>query len=852
VPIRVFELARDLCISSKDLMEKCRAAGFEVKGHMSVFDDHQARLVTAMFPPPSAEEIAEREAAEEEKKRKAAERRAARAAKKKAEEEAKKKAEEEAAAEAEAEAGAETETVEEEVAEVEAAVEEELGATAPEAEAEAPAAEAKPIAKKGKKKKGKAEETESGLPPILKPIINFPRIGLVKPADEVAEYADVPPALRKPGPEPEVEEVTANPYEDSTMIAKVARGAFRRERRRRARPPRPRRRGKRDRGRGSSDAIVAKTALETGKAEVSAPITARSLSEALGVKSNSLLQAFMQHGMFPTINDVIPEDVAMLVAIDYGIELSVKKTKDVEELFAERVEGVEESREEDLVPRSPVVAFLGHVDHGKTSLLDAIRKANVVDSESGGITQHIGAYVAQSDHGSVTFLDTPGHRAFTEMRARGANSTDIVVLVVAADDGVMPQTEEAISHAKAAEAPMVVALNKMDLPRADAQRVKQQLSSFEVYTEEWGGQVGVVEVSAETGQGLPELVERLALEAEMLELKGDPTRRGSGVIIEGRLSQGKGVVANMLVRDGTLRRGDVILSGSSYGRVRMLYNDRGEEVEEAGPSMPVEVTGLGSVPEAGARFHCLEDLDEARRIAQERESLIRQEALAPRRSISLEAFFSQQLGQADKAELLLILKADVKGSLEVIRKEVVGFSTDEAEVRVIHSGLGAVNATDVALAEASGAVVMGFHVAVDPEARREAEAKGVDVRLHTVIYDLTDEVKKALEGRLAPEERENVTAHLEVRNTFNISRVGKVAGCQVLDGTVSRSDRARLTRNGEIIHEGRVDGLKRFKDDVREVREGFECGLKITGYDDVQVGDVIETFQIEQIARTLD
>jgi len=849
VPIRVFELARELCISSKVLMEKCSAAGFEVKGHMSVFDDHQARLVRAMFPPPSPEEVAKQEAAEAEKKRKAAERRKAKAAKKAAEEEAARQAEEEAVRQAEEDAAAET--VAETEVEVDAPVDEAAQDVA--AETGAVPTDAKPIAKKGKKGNGKAEESEGGLPPVLKPIINFPRIGLVTPAAEVSDYEDVPPALRKPAPEPEPEEVTGNPYEDSSVIAKVARGAFRRERRRRARPPRPRRRGKRDRGRSLSNAIIAKTARDTGKAEVSAPMTVRSLSEALGIKGGSLLQAFIDHDMFPTINDVIPEDAAMLVAMDFGIELSVKRMNDVEELFSRRLEEAEgESRAEDLVPRPPVVAFLGHVDHGKTSLLDAIRKAKVVDTEAGGITQHIGAYVAQSDHGPVAFLDTPGHRAFTEMRARGANSTDIVALVVAADDGVMPQTEEAISHARAAGVPMVVALNKMDLPRADAQRVKQQLASHEIYTEEWGGQVGVVEVSAETGQGLDELVERLALEAEILELKGDPTRRASGVILEGRLTEGKGVIANVLVRNGSLRRGDVILSGASYGRVRMLYNDHGEEIEVAGPSTPVELTGLSSAPEAGARFHCLEELDEARRIAEERESQMRQEALIPRKSISLEEFFAQQVGQIEKAELLLILKADVKGSLEVIEKEVVGLGVEEAEVRVIHRGLGAVSVTDIALAEASGAVVMGFHVAVDPEARREAEAKGVDVRLHTIIYDLTDEVKKALEGKLAPEERENITAHLEVRNVFNISRVGRVAGCHVLDGTVSRSDRARLTRNGEIIHEGGVEGLKRFKDDVREVREGFECGLRVSGYDDVQVGDVIETYLIEQIARTLD
>ncbi len=854
MPIRVFELARELGISSKEMSEKCRAAGFEVKGHMSVFDDHQSRLVRAMFPPPSPEEIAEREAEEQKRKEKAAKRKAAAAAKK-----AKKEAEEAAAIAAAEEAakldaeqltGIPAEPADEQPVVEEAPAEPVFGVIQKAPQAEQPVEEAAPD-----EEPADAEE-DDGTPPVIKPILNFPRIGLVKPAPEQETPA-------KPAPPAEIKEEKpvskgrgnrpVAPEPDQAVLDSIPRTVFRRDRRRRQRPRRPNRRGRGGRVKTRfADANVAPTALETGKADVAVPITVRSLSEALGVKTNSLLQAFMAHEMFPTINDVIPEDVAQLVALDFSVDLTIKKGKDLEDIFAERVdEGSEASDEEDLVSRAPVVAFLGHVDHGKTSLLDAIREANVVDSESGGITQHIGAYTAQSSHGPVTFLDTPGHQAFTEMRARGANATDIVVLVVAADDGVMPQTEEAISHAKAAGVSLVVALNKIDLPNANVPKVKQQLASFDVQIEEWGGDVGLVETSAEKGEGVSELIERLALEAEILELRGDPTLKASGVVLEGRLDPGRGVVANVLVRNGTLRKGDVILSGGSFGRARAILNDRGEEVEEVGPSTPIEVTGLGSVPEAGATFHVMSDADEARKIAEQRQVITRQDSATPARRMSLEAFFSEAISAAGNAELALIIKADVKGSLEVIAKEVQAIETDEAKVKIVHSSLGGINVTDVALAEASEAVIMGFHVGVDAEARRDAEAKGVDIRLHRVIYDLVDEVKKSLEGRLAPEEREIITGHAEVREVFAVSRAGTIAGSFILDGLVTRTDRARVARDGQIVFEGRIASLRRFKDDAREVRENFECGIKIDGFDDLKKGDQIETYRIEEIARTL-
>ena len=617
-------------------------------------------------------------------------------------------------------------------------------------------------------------------------------------------------------------------------------------------PPRPRLPFRRPRQR-----VIAPPKIRTVKvlpkptqAELVSPVSIKDFSSALGIKASVIITKLMQMGVMANINQALADDVVGLLADELSVKVSLKKPKDfADDLLQERKV---EDKPEDLQPRAPVVTFLGHVDHGKTSLLDAIRKANVVSTESGGITQHIGAYKVVTPQGKgVVFLDTPGHEAFTEMRARGANVTDVAVLVVAADDGVMPQTEEAINHATEAKVPIVVAVNKMDLPQANADRVRQQLGSLGLVWDGWGGNTVMVECSALTKKGLDELVEMLSLEAELLELKANPRRLAQGTVIEARSSEGRGVTATLLVRNGTLHVGDVILCGRAYGHVRAMYDDKGTELREAGPSTPVSVTGLSVVPEAGDRMYVMETLARAKEVAEERARKMRQESLGPRRGVKLEEFFDY-MKQTKVKELRVIIKADVKGSLEVLRKTVPDVATSEVRVRVIHAAVGGVNESDVLLAAASDAIIIGFHVAPEEKARLLAEEKDVDIRLYQVIYQVTDEVKKAVEGLLAPEKREVVDGHIEVREIFKVSRLGTVAGCYVTDGAVTRQNRFRVVRDGAVIYDGRVETLKRFKDDVREVRAGFECGIKVAGYDDVKVGDQFEVYHVEEIARKLE
>ena len=577
------------------------------------------------------------------------------------------------------------------------------------------------------------------------------------------------------------------------------------------------------------------------------PVTVKDLSAAIGVKAGLIIRDLLQSGVVATINQVLDPEAAKTIAYEHGSEIEIRTERDLEQ---ELLDAKPETRDEDLAPRAPVVAFLGHVDHGKTSLLDAIRKTHVQQSESGGITQHIGAYKVAHDPGHVVFLDTPGHEAFTAMRARGANATDIVVLVVAADDGVMPQTEEAINHAKAAGVPIVVALNKMDRPEANPDRVKTALANLELTPEEWGGETIFVETSAVTGQGLDDLVEMLALQAEMLDLQASPGAPATGVALEAELTQGRGVVATLLVRDGTLTPGDVLLCGPGFGRIRSIRDDQGRRLKEAGPSTPIGVTGLSRVPEAGDQFHVVKDLNTAKEVALNRQRQQRQVQLGERSQITLENLFSR-ISEGKTKELLVVLKADVKGSLEVLQQSLTELSTDEVRVKLIHSGVGPITQSDVDLAFASDAVIIGFHVAPEEHARVSAAERGVDIRLYQVIYHATEEVRDALEGLLEPVEQEVVTGHAEVRQLFRISRFGTIAGCFVTDGTIARSSRARVIRDGEALHAGPLISLKRFKDDVREVREGFECGIRIEGFDGFEEGDRIEAFTIEKVARRL-
>jgi translation initiation factor IF-2 len=589
------------------------------------------------------------------------------------------------------------------------------------------------------------------------------------------------------------------------------------------------------------------------KVQLEAPITVRTLSSALGVKIPDLMRVLFNLLGFGkvTINSVIEEETAALAASEFRCEIEMKVVSDVESNFASAIAKSRAAATGEKVTRPPVMALLGHVDHGKTSLLDAIRKSNIAAGEAGGITQRIGAYQVTTPSGhTITVIDTPGHKAFTAMRARGARATDIVVLVVAADDGVMPQTQEAIDHARAAKAPIVVALNKIDRPEANAIRVKNQLATLELIPEEYGGHTGIVETAATSGRGVLELLERVALESEVMDLRSNPEDSATGVVLEASVDEGKGIVAHILVRDGTLQRGDVFVAGAGYGRVRSLSNDRGEELERAGPSTPVEVTGLLALPEAGDRFHVVADLAQAREVGEERGKKARALQRLDRPQVTLETL-SAALAAGEAKEIAIVLKADVLGSLEALKKELPALSVPEVDVKVLRTGIGGITESDVLLAETSKGVVLGFNVAADDKARAAAEQHGVEIRTYRVIYELLDEVRKAMEGLLAPVEREQITGHLEIRKVFYFSKIGNIAGCHCTDGSVVRTAPVRLIRDGRVIFTGKLASLKRVKEDVREVKEGFECGAKIEGYDDIKEGDRIESFQVVRERRVL-
>ena len=584
-------------------------------------------------------------------------------------------------------------------------------------------------------------------------------------------------------------------------------------------------------------------------AVVELPITVKTLSAALGVKASDIIRKLMDHEVMATVNDALTEEQAQMLALAYEIGLKVRREQAPAEIL-QALESLEDPPEA-LRPRPPVVVFMGHVDHGKTSLMDYIRKTRVVDGEAGGITQHIGAYRVHLGERWITFLDTPGHEAFTAMRARGASVTDVAVLVVAADDGVMPQTEEAINHARAAGVPIVVALNKCDLPQANPQRVRQQLTQFDLLAEEWGGQTIMIETSAVTGQNVDKLLDSLLLEAEMRELRANPDRPALGAVIEAEQTEGFGPVATLLVQKGTLKPGNAVLAGTAYGRVRVLTDENGRRLKEAAPTVPVRVAGLSTVPTAGDRFYVLAGLAAAKRIAEDRERRLRETALAEQRKPrTLEAVFEQMVA-AEVKELPLILKADVQGSLEALRKNLERIEHPEVRIHVIHAAVGGINESDVLLADVSNAIIIGFQAVPDPEARLLAQEKGVDIRLYQIIYNVTDDVKKALEGLLTPEKQERRLGECTVAQTFKISRVGTIAGCMVNDGVINRNARLRIVRDGLVVYEGAMDSLKRFKDDAREVRAGQDCGIKIHGYDDVKVGDRLEAFETVEIQRTL-
>ncbi len=569
------------------------------------------------------------------------------------------------------------------------------------------------------------------------------------------------------------------------------------------------------------------------------------LAKKMGVKAGEVIKRLMDLGAKYTVNQSIDHETAAIVAEELGFEVTLDKFEEDELLFERDQEVTGE-----YVSRPPIVTVMGHVDHGKTTLLDTIRKTNVVGEETGGITQHIGAYCVSVDERKVVFVDTPGHEAFTAMRARGANVIDIVILVVAADDGVMPQTVEAINHAKAAGVPIIVAINKVDKPESNPDMVKRQLSDIGLMPEEWGGDTLFAGVSAKNNVGIKELLDLVLLQADVMELKAIEDKRANGAVIEAELSRGRGPLATIIVNEGTIRVGDYVVAGTAYGRVRALIDDKGNKKDSAGPSLPVEVMGLSGVPSAGERLYVVKDEKTAKELVTHREIKERQRLTASKRKLSLEDLF-ESIQKEEVKELLLIIKADTQGSVEAIKDAVSKLSTDKCRVNIVHSGAGAINETDVTLAVASNAIVLGFNVRPDVNALSLAEREGVSIELHTIIYDAIDRIKKAMEGLLEPVIKERVSAHAEVRATFSISKIGTIAGCIVTDGKISRGNKVRLVRDGVLIYEGRISSLKRFKDDVREVQTGFECGIGIENFNDIKVGDTLEFYDLEEIKQEL-
>ncbi len=573
-------------------------------------------------------------------------------------------------------------------------------------------------------------------------------------------------------------------------------------------------------------------------------ITVGELASRLAVKANEVIKTMMKMGEMATINQVLDQDTAVLVIEEMGHKYELVNDNALEE------ELIADSNVGEKTTRAPVVTIMGHVDHGKTSLLDHIRRAKVADGEAGGITQHIGAYSVETDKGRIAFLDTPGHAAFTAMRARGATATDIVVLVVAADDGVMPQTKEAVQHSRAAGVPLIVAVNKMDKEAADPDRVKTELSQLEVISEEWGGEHQFVNVSAKTGMGIDELLDAISLQAELLDLQAVSKGAGRGIVIESRLDKGRGPVASVLVQQGELRTGDILLCGEEYGRVRAMRDENGKEVKVAGPSTPVEVLGLSGVPIAGEDALVVQDERKAREVAAKRHAKQRELKLAKQQKAKLENMFAN-MEAGDVSELNVVLKADVQGSVEAISESLIKLSTSEVKVNIVGSGVGGITETDASLAAASSAIIVGFNVRADATARRVIEAEEIDLRYYSVIYNLIDEVKQAMSGMLAPEFKQEIMGLAEVRDVFKSPKLGAIAGCMVTEGTVKRSNPIRVLRDNVVIYEGELESLRRFKDDVQEVRNGMECGIGVKNYNDVKVGDQIEVFEVVEVKREI-
>jgi translation initiation factor IF-2 len=574
-------------------------------------------------------------------------------------------------------------------------------------------------------------------------------------------------------------------------------------------------------------------------------VTVSELASMMNVSPTQVISACMSLGIFASINQRLDAETIQIVADEFGFETEFVSAE-VQEAIPEEVDS-----EEDLIARPPIITVMGHVDHGKTSLLDKIRNANVTAGEAGGITQHIGAYsVTLKDGRKMTFLDTPGHEAFTAMRARGAQVTDVAIIIVAADDDVMPQTKEAISHAQAAGVPMVFAINKIDKPGANPDKIREQLSAMNILVEEWGGKYQCQEISAKQNLNIDALLDKVLLEAEILNLRANPNKRAVGTVIESSLDKGKGYVTNMLVEAGTMRIGDVVLVGRNYGRVRAMHDEHGKTLKEAGPAQPVSVLGINGAPSAGDKFHIMEDEREAKSIASKREQLYREQGLRTNKHITLDEI-GRRLAIGDFKELNLIVKGDVDGSIEALSDSLLRLSTEEIQINIVHKGVGAITEADVNLASASDAIIVGFQVRPSVAARKLAEQEQIDIRLYSVIYKAIEELKAAMEGMLSPDIEEKVIGTAEIRETFDITKVGTIAGCYVMDGIIKRSSKIRVIRDGIVIHSGSLGSLKRFKDDVREVKNNYECGLNIDKFNDIKIGDIIEAYEEVEVARKL-
>ncbi len=857
---RVYELAQKMGIDNKELIAKLKAVGIEVKNHMAVVEDEDIQKLTA-----ATKAVVDQSQGEVRVKPTLIRRRA-----KVVEEAAVPEAlsEEEMAALEEQPAAAK-EAAQVTVVEKAEEVKEAAGKAAVAQQEVARPVPAREVSGQVAEKSGTA-----GQEPVTRAKI-LGRVEIYQPQPRVRPAAPRPEAQRpaprvpeRPAKLPPVEAPPAvddrrkgrkvpAPVEAGKGVKKALPPVAKKkevlkkqeiiERRERVFEPGPRGKGKRREKEYTGSGK--KTEITTPKAikriiKVAESITVGDLAKRMGTKATDIIRALMKMGLMATINHPLDIDTATLLAADFGYEIE-NVTIDVDEMMV-----AEPDAPENLVKRSPVVTIMGHVDHGKTSLLDAIREANVIAGEAGGITQHIGAYDVELNGKKITFLDTPGHEAFTAMRARGAKVTDIVILVVAADDGVMPQTREAVNHSKAAGVPIIVAINKIDKPEAKPERVRQELMELGLVSEQWGGDTIFVEVSAKKRINLDELLEMVLLQADVLDLKANPNKPARGTIVEAKLDKGRGPVATVLVQEGTLKGGDYFVSGVHYGRVRAMQNDRGEKVLAAGPAMPVEVIGLTGVPDAGDLFIVMADEKQAREIATHRQQKIRETELAKSSKLSLEQLY-EQIQKGEVKELNTIVKGDVQGSVEAVSETLRKLSTDAIRLKVIHASVGAITETDVNLATASNAIILGFNVRPEVKAQALAEKEGVDIRLYNIIYDAVDDIKKAMEGMLEPTLKEKHLGRAEIREVFSVPKHGAVAGCYVLDGKMVRNAQIRLLRDNIVIYEGKMSSLRRFKDDVKEVAFGYECGISLENYNDIKVGDILEDFEIEKIATKL-